>query len=165
MAKKEGRLLTKKQKEERAAAEIRKKALLASGVQIEGLQQQANGGERPRKVVYGRKKKVGGGAKENPSTLDDKSSAPVTSAVQSPVSKTESLPPPSPSPAPTDDVKDDWDAESDPDQVSPSVPAEDVKSDWDASSDDESNKLEPVKVPQTPAPKVAEKPLSKGMLP
>ena len=39
MAKKEGRLLTKKQKEQKAAAEIRRKALLASGVIIEGLQQ------------------------------------------------------------------------------------------------------------------------------
>ena len=38
VAKKEGRLLTKKQKEEQRVAELRKQALLASGVQIEGLQ-------------------------------------------------------------------------------------------------------------------------------
>ncbi|KAN0140215.1 hypothetical protein V8E53_002111 [Lactarius tabidus] len=49
LAKKEGRFLTKKQKEDQRAAEIRRQALLASGVQIEGLQQP---GALPKRPIY-----------------------------------------------------------------------------------------------------------------
>ncbi|KAI0042956.1 hypothetical protein FA95DRAFT_1563785 [Auriscalpium vulgare] len=59
LAKKEGRLLTKKQKDEQRAAEIRRQALIASGVQIEGLQQSATASKRP---MYGNRRK-GQGAK------------------------------------------------------------------------------------------------------
>jgi hypothetical protein len=60
VAKKEGRLLTKKQKEEKQMAELRKQALLASGVQIEGLHHgPGSGPPAAKKVVYGNRKKKG----------------------------------------------------------------------------------------------------------
>jgi translation initiation factor 5B len=58
-------LLTKKQKEERAAADVRRKALVESGVVIEGLQ--APAGAAPssaKKFSYGARKKKPGPAKE-----------------------------------------------------------------------------------------------------
>ncbi|GJJ07759.1 hypothetical protein Clacol_001964 [Clathrus columnatus] len=69
---KEGKLLTKKQKEEKAAAEIRKKALLESGVKIEGLQQQSNGSANGtvKKVSYGSRKWKGPVAKEGSVTKE-----------------------------------------------------------------------------------------------
>ena len=54
-------MLTKKQKEEQRAAELRKQALLASGVQIEGLQQHGDT-PKPKKVVYDNRKKKKGPA-------------------------------------------------------------------------------------------------------
>lgn len=149
MAKKEGRLLTKKQKEEQRAAEIRKQALIASGVQIEGLQQSSAPTKRP---VYANRKKAG--AKAGSSTP--------TSQPQTPVP-----PPPKeleaePTPAPkvetpkveakqvADDVKSDWDASSDEGEKA----AADIKDSWDDPSDEEE------------APKPAAKPVpapTKGM--
>lgn len=148
LAKKEGRLLTKKQKEERAMAEIRKKALIASGVQIEGLQQQQTGGP-PKKVVYGNRKKN----------------------VKKEV--TESRPrTPEPEPEPElpkeqakEDVngkgaaKDDWDASSE-EENEDTKKLEGVKDDWDASSEEETEKSVAVEqtkaqtpsIPKAPAP-------------
>lgn len=108
LAKKEGRYMTKKQKEEKAAAELRRQALLASGVQIEGLQQQA--GTSVKKAAFSNRKKKGPLAKEpsaspvpesRPETPDDILETPSPSHVE-PTSEEAKL----------DGVKDDWDASS-----------------------------------------------------
>ncbi|KAJ3759492.1 hypothetical protein EV360DRAFT_82055 [Lentinula raphanica] len=153
LAKKEGRLLTKKQKEERAAAEMRKQALLASGVQIEGLQQSSGA---PKKVVYNNRKKkgpAGNGASPVPSR---------PRTPESPVVQEEKLEP-TPAPAPAEDLptakdapteapaKDDWDASTD-EETQPTEGG--VKDSWDASSDEET---EPKSKPAA-APIVASKP-------
>lgn len=125
LAKKEGRLLTKKQKEEKAVAEIRKQALLASGVQIEGLQQ--GGATAPtKKVVYGNKKKKGHSAKE---------SSPAASRPRTPEPAVEDKPT-------NGDIKDDWDASSGDEQKAVEQPTAEttpdvIKDDWEASSDEE----------------------------
>lgn len=133
-AKKEGRLLTKKQKEERAAAERRKQALLASGVQIEGLQQPSSGA--PKKVVYDNRKKkpavASSGTRDSTPAPETKPStpeppAPLEPEVTKPAEK-------------ADDVKSDWDASSDDEKEKAPAKAEGVKSDWDASSDEEGEK-------------------------
>ncbi|GLB33308.1 putative translation-initiation factor 2 [Lyophyllum shimeji] len=140
LAKKEGRLLTKKQKEEQRMAEIRKQALLASGVQIEGLQAPSTNGA-PKKVVYGSRKKKAPAAKD---ASKDVSPAP------------ESRPltpePPKEEPKPVEEVKDEWDASSAEEEVKPAA-APDVKDDWDASSEEE----EEVKPAPAPVPAAAPK--------
>lgn len=174
--KKEGRLLTKKQKEERTAAEIRRKALLESGVKIEGLQQQQNGqaaGGAPKKVVYGSRKKKGPAqAKEEavPERGEPKSevvSSPVVeSLVVTPVqeeaaddweaSDTEEK-------KVLDDVKDSWDASSD-EEAGKKV-SDGVKDSWDASSDEEKASQPPKPLIPTKVTKPATKlpaPSSKG---
>lgn len=142
-AKREGTLLTKKQKEDKAVAELRKQALLKSGVQIEGLQASSSGASATKKVVYGNRKKKGPGGAG-------------TSAQASPVPSSRPLSPepmPEPTPAPTpavniekltidDDVKSDWDASSDDEAKAPA--SADVKDSWDASSGDEDEKPAPV---------------------
>ncbi|KAJ2918206.1 hypothetical protein MD484_g2161, partial [Candolleomyces efflorescens] len=129
--KKEGKLLTKKQKEEKQMAEMRKQALLASGVQIEGLQQ-SSGSAPPaaKKVVYGNRKKKGPTAK-------DASPAP-ESRPRSP----EPTPTPPPEPAVTESAKEeaaksDWEASSEAEAAAKPAAAPAVKDDWDASSEDE----------------------------
>ncbi|KAL0949089.1 hypothetical protein HGRIS_009180 [Hohenbuehelia grisea] len=136
LAKKEGRLLTKKQKEERAAAERRKQALLASGVQIEGLQQEAGAAPAPKKVVYGNRKKKGPAVKDASPVPE---SRPKTPEVETPPPAAEK---------PVEEPKDDWDASSDDEAAKPAEPApEGVKDDWDASSDEE-----PAPAPKEAAP-------------
>jgi hypothetical protein len=121
--------LTDKQKKERAQAEIQRKALLASGVRIEGLEQSTSSMPPgpPKKVVYGSKKKKP--LKHDTSTpspgltpqlrnlqlseeVDESTEQPAESSIQ----KTADDPP-------LDDVgsdvKDDWDASSDEDSTSP----------------------------------------------
>lgn len=137
LAKKEGRLLTKKQREEKAAAERRKEALLASGVQIEGLQR----GAPAKKPVYGKKKK-GPAVKDASPALESRPQTP--SSVASPARAAPSPLPAAPSPAPSSeaaegDVKSDWDADSD-DEAAKAAAAESVKDEWDASSEDEDAK-------------------------
>src|ERR1700735_870793 len=141
-AKKEGTLLTKKQKEEKAAAELRKQALLKSGVQIEGLQASGSGPPAGKKVVYGNRKKKGPGGAG-------------MSAEASPVPVSRPLSPeptPEHTPAPTspakveklpanDDVKSDWDASSDDEAKATAGP--NIKDSWDASSEDEDKKPMP----------------------
>ncbi|OCB84360.1 hypothetical protein A7U60_g8344 [Sanghuangporus baumii] len=146
-AKKEGRYLTPKQKEEQRRAELRKQALLASGVQIEGLAR----GEKSKRPVYGnRKKKAGPKGKDD----DDRSSTQaLTPEVQSPVVKTEDLPssePPSAAASPKVEVKDDWGAESEPEKPETPATADGIKSDWDASSSDEESKPESTKATKSP---------------
>ncbi|PSR77061.1 hypothetical protein PHLCEN_2v8094 [Hermanssonia centrifuga] len=136
LAKKEGRLLTKKQKEEQRAAELRKQALLASGVQIEGLQQQQTTGHAPKKVVYNNRKKKGpesvpasGPATREPSPVRE---------LPPPVAKVE--PPKEQASEKSGSVKDDWDASSG--DEAPQADGE-VKDSWDDSSEDEAKKSKP----------------------
>ena len=128
-------MLTPKQKQEQRMAELRKQALLASGVQIEGLQQQ---GQAPKRPVYDNKKKKKGPASQQagsgPSTREP-----------SPVREEKpATPEPIPAPEPeketeqeqeekAEDVKSDWDASSDDEKP-------DVKDSWDADSDEEEAK-------------------------
>lgn len=155
-AKKEGRLFTKKQKEEQRMAELRKQALLASGVQIEGLQQQHAGGQAPKKVVYGNRKKKG------PTSVTDSGPATRETSPVREVRPTPSKPATVPAAAPpaveaekSDDVKSDWDASSDEEK-----PAADVKDSWDASSDEEAAASKPPKA--APATNGATKAASKA---
>jgi translation initiation factor 5B len=118
-------LLTPKQKEEQRAAENRRRALLASGVRIEGLQQKDGPSAPPTKrPIYGRKKAPG--AKASP--------APSAPQTPQPLASKELTPEPDAAPDPkADDVKSDWDASSGDEKQPTTV----VKSDWDASSDEE----------------------------
>jgi translation initiation factor 5B len=126
--KKEGKLLTKKQKEEQKMAELRKQALLASGVQIEGLQASGSAPPAAKKVVYGNRKKKGPATKE-PSSKD------ASPAPESRPRSPEPSPSPSPAPAskPEDDAKSDWEASSDDEPEAKAA----VKDSWDASSEEE----------------------------
>ena len=126
-------------------ADIRKQALLASGVQIEGLQQ-ASGSAPPaaKKVVYGNRKKKGPGAKD------------VSPAPESRPRSPEPVPAAPVEPAETNDAKSDWDADSDKDEPQPeAAPPVDVKDDWDASSDEEGAAPPPPSKP-TPATKAVD---------
>ncbi|EJU06004.1 hypothetical protein DACRYDRAFT_19346 [Dacryopinax primogenitus] len=138
--KKEGRLLTPKQKAEKAAAEARMRALVASGVQIAGLQEKTED-TKSRKVVYGKSKKKtpngkagpGDGHSASPST--PASVAPELPSVQSPQSIVTTELTPEITEIADDSVKDDWDA-SEPEELA--KPEDDgVKEDWDAPSDEE----------------------------
>ncbi|RPD52854.1 hypothetical protein L226DRAFT_617631 [Lentinus tigrinus ALCF2SS1-7] len=137
LAKKEGRLLTKKQKEEQRAAELRKQALLASGVQIEGLQQHADT-QRPKKVVYdNRKKKKGPASAAGSSHPGTRDTSPVREEKPAtPTPEPEAEPAPAAMEPADEDVKDDWEASSDEEDKK----ADDVKDSWDQSSDDEEKK-------------------------
>jgi translation initiation factor 5B len=133
-AKKEGRLLTKKQKEEKAAAEIRRKALLESGVKIEGLQQQQNaqndGPAVPKKVMYGNRKKKGPAAlsKDEPGQKAEEE----TEAATPQTSEVVELPD-----AEVGSPKEDVEAsEYEVDMANGKASA--IKDSWDASSDEES---------------------------
>ncbi|PWY98646.1 hypothetical protein BCV70DRAFT_201448 [Testicularia cyperi] len=158
---KEGKLLTPKQKAEKAAAEARMQAMIRSGqIKVEGLQQRASeeASSEPKKrpLIDNRKKKKGPqkrdggltlpepvaskGDEDTAETADaDKAAEPATPAAPAPA-KAEERPdtPAAEAEAEVEDededqaVKDSWDAESD----------EDVKDDWDAESDDDA---QPVK--------------------
>ncbi|SCZ99374.1 BZ3500_MvSof-1268-A1-R1_Chr7-2g09505 [Microbotryum saponariae] len=134
---KEGKLLTPKQKAEKAAAEARLKALVGTeGVLIAGLQK-GNDGETARKVSYGSKKKSfhknGPQAAAEPVVEEKLEAAPVESVNEEENKEAGS----------DNDVKDDWDASD----------VEDVKDDWDASSsEDEEKEGAPAKVAPAAAP-------------
>jgi translation initiation factor 5B len=146
LAKKEGRFLTKKQKEDQRAAEIRRQALLASGVQIEGLQQP---GALPKRPIYGNRRK-GGHAKDSspaPDSLPQTPEPPLPKALASepnPELEAEQ----SSAENDTDDVQDDWEASSE-EETAP-LPAE-MKESWDDSSDDGEAEAEqkPTPAPQS----------------
>ncbi|TFK43116.1 hypothetical protein BDQ12DRAFT_596557 [Crucibulum laeve] len=149
IAKKEGRLLTKKQKEEKQMAEIRKQALLASGVQIEGLQQSA-GVPVAKKVVYGNRKKKGPAAKEASPAPESRPRSPETVASPTPT-QVEEVSETKPA-AEEEDLKSDWEASSDEEaKAKAPAPAAAVKDSWDASSGEEDE--EPAKL--VPAQKAA----------
>lgn len=105
---------------------------------IEGLKQSQN--DKPKKVVYGNRKKKTGPQKDTDNLSVTQVSTPET---LSPALKTDDLPvsepPETPRSAqsPLADVKDDWDADSGDEKPAEAATAVDVKSDWDASSGEE----------------------------
>lgn len=120
-------------------AEIRKQALLASGVQIEGLAQ-GSGSEAPapKKVVYGSRKKKGlivKGASPAPDSRPRTPEPVASSTVPAPAFDEPQVP--------ADDApKDDWDASSE-EESSKNGISKEVKDSWDASSDEETEKDRP----------------------
>ncbi|KAF7967593.1 hypothetical protein HWV62_33719 [Athelia sp. TMB] len=159
-ARKDGTLLTKKQKEEKLAAERRKEALLKSGVQIEGLQA-PSGAPPAKKVVYGNRKKkgpaavvAGSSAQASPAVVARALSPELTPEVTpqaTPGAQAQTLPATNDDAAANEDVKSDWDASSDEEAKAP--PPAEVKDDWDASSGDEEEKAPAAKA--GPAKKTA----------
>ncbi|KAI0318112.1 hypothetical protein OF83DRAFT_1163613 [Amylostereum chailletii] len=139
VAKKEGRLLTKKQKEDQRAAELRRQALLASGVQIEGLQEKSGGPSAPKRPIYGTRKKgqqAARGASPAPTTdSTPQTPEPGPTAELAPEPDVVRRTPAAEEKPTGDDVKSDWDASSD-DEATKAATA-DVKDSWDASSDEE----------------------------
>ncbi|KAF9526273.1 hypothetical protein CPB83DRAFT_770518 [Crepidotus variabilis] len=156
IARKEGRLLTKKQKEEKHAAELRKQALLASGVQIEALQQSGSAPAAGKKVVYGNRKKKAPTTKDASPAPDSRPRTPDTlSATASPAPSQAELPPATPTESAG--AKSDWEASTDEeDAAKVQVPPADVKDSWDDSSEDE-GQAKQVEKPATTKP-VATKP-------
>jgi translation initiation factor 5B len=136
LAKKEGRVLTKKQKEQRATAEAQKQALLASGVKIEGLLQPgtAAGSTGPKKVVYGaRKKKPTVANDSNTRSQDDSTSIRSHTPI---VERLEDAQPTTPNDQQA--AKEDWegsdeDAESKPTNVADMT----AKDTWEGSSNED----------------------------
>ncbi|GAA5882713.1 hypothetical protein JCM16303_006557 [Sporobolomyces ruberrimus] len=147
--KKEGKLLTPKQKAERAAAEARRQALLGSGVVIAGLQKDGENEHQPKKVTYGSRKRGGQQQKkeeESPApapVVEEKKKVeekPVAAAkVEEPKKEDED----------EEDVKDSWDASSAEEEEDKE---EEVKDSWDASSSDEEEEEKKVEE-KKPAPK------------
>lgn len=125
-------------------AEIRRKALLDSGVKIEGLQQQnasTNDSTAPKKVVYGSRKKKGPAAaptKAEPVTKVEKKaevSPPLTEVPDNAVT------------AENNDVGDDWEVSEDEENAG-------VKDSWDVSTDEETpDPPKPVAEPAKAPPK------------
>jgi len=146
LARKEGRLLTKKQKEEQRNAELRKQALLASGVQIEGLQPTSGSGA-PKKVVYGSRKKKPFGQKDAPLLPESRSQTPepASQPIEVPQSGDEKRSNLSWVESPVEEkgtqavVTNSWDASSDEEKTN----TPDVKDSWDVSSDEENVSLAP----------------------
>lgn len=111
-------------------AELRKQALLASGVQIEGLQQPSGSGA-PKRVVYGNRKK-------KPSSQKASSPAP-ESRPRSPEPASPLAAEATPKVEVGDEAKSDWENNTDEDKKTPESQKQ-VKDAWDASSDEEEGK-------------------------
>ena len=136
--------MTKKQKEEKAAAELRRQALLASGVQIEGLQMQHQAGVSGKKPVFGNKKKKGSTTKE-PSVSPAPESRPETPEIVAEASAPSPAESAAEEEAKLDGVKDEWDAssgdesdDSSEEEQTPEVQT-DVRDDLDTSSSTKAN--------------------------
>jgi translation initiation factor 5B len=139
---KEGKLLTPKQKAEAAAIEQRRKAFLASGAKVEGLGL-AGDSDKPKKVVYGNKKKP---VKKAPTATEP------PKAEVAPETPIEEAKPASPAPLITAQEEDDWDKE-DEDKVDDLVKgvegvAIDSGDDWDKSEDEGPQKPITVSAPK-----------------
>ncbi|KAM0789053.1 hypothetical protein ACM66B_003116 [Microbotryomycetes sp. NB124-2] len=162
---KEGKLLTPKQKAEKAAAEARMKALIESGVVVAGLGQGANGDSGSRKASYAKKKpnKKGPSAPGVVDSVASKGSAaeaePEKEEVAAPAVEAPKAEEPAKATVVADagaeeeeDVKDSWDASSEDEKP---AEEEDVKDSWDASSDEdaEEKKPEPKSAAAAAAPK------------
>lgn len=142
---KEGKLLTAKQKAELKLAEQRKAALLASGnITVAAMQNEKPAAEKPRRVVYDSKKKK----KQTPKSEPE---APKEESVEAPKEEPKEEPKAAPVEEPKDAPKDDWEAESDEDVKDDweAESEEDVKDDWEAESDDEKPAAKAEKAPAT----------------
>lgn len=117
--------MTKKQKEDQRLADLRKQALLASGVQVEGLQA-PGGGSSGKKVVYTNRKKDN----KKPVVADSKNASPAPSLPATPVAASNALPDPE---ATRQEEKDEWDESSEDEAPA----AAEVKDEWDVSSEEE----------------------------
>lgn len=147
--------MTKKQKEERAAAELRRQALLASGVHVEGLHQPSDFlATGTKKVVYSnRKKKPTAAETTSPSPSSPApSSRPLTPEPETPLEPAEE------SVSKVPGVKDDWDASSDEEDSKPSMTSG-VKDAWDDSSEEEDTPTKPTSAAKVS--KEAPKPVAK----
>ncbi|OCF72084.1 translation initiation factor aIF-2 [Kwoniella mangroviensis CBS 8886] len=146
-AKAEGRALTPAQKREKAAAEARKQAMLASGMVVAGLQDGA-APEAKKKVVYGNRKKQQKPTAKEIATPPPEPASPAPVPV--PVEK-------KPEPAPAkEESEDDWDkSEDEVEKVVAGVDklkVEESEDDWDKSSDDEATPAPaPIAAPKTSA--------------
>ncbi|WWC69675.1 uncharacterized protein I206_103618 [Kwoniella pini CBS 10737] len=149
-AKAEGRALTPAQKKERAAAEARKQAMLASGMMVAGLQDGAPAPEAKKKVVYGNRKKQQQQKPKETATPppEPASPAPAPAPVEQ---KSE------PATAAKEESDDDWDkSEDEVEKVVAGVDklkVEESEDDWDKSSDDETPAPAPTTKSSTPAAK------------
>jgi translation initiation factor 5B len=159
---KEGKLLTPKQKAEKAAAEARMQAMIKSGqIKVEGLEarNQDGGAESSKKskVIDSRKKK-----KQQPSGPksiiepviakgDDAVETAAEAAPEAPVAAQEKEAPAEVAAVEsTEDVKDSWDAGSD------------VQDDWDAESQGEEEQAEKKDTPAPVAAKATAAPATNG---
>ncbi|GAA6059793.1 hypothetical protein JCM10212_003688 [Sporobolomyces blumeae] len=146
---KEGKLLTPKQKAERAAAEARRQALMKSGVIIAGLQDKDEPEAGPKKVSYGNRKRGGKNEKkdeqpveeEKPKKAEEKKAEEKKVEVKEPEKK--AVEEAKKADEDEEDVKDSWDASSSDEEEEKKEEDEDVKDSWDASSSEEEE--EPVK--------------------
>ncbi|KWU47625.1 hypothetical protein RHOSPDRAFT_7210, partial [Rhodotorula sp. JG-1b] len=152
--KREGKLLTPKQKAERAAAEARRQALLSAGnVTIAGLQQQE--ADAPRKVSYGKRERANN---KKPVAAASPAEEKAPAAVEAKKEEEEKKAAPAQAQSEEkkddeeDDVKDSWDVSSSEDEAKA-----DVKDSWDASSDEEEEEQE-----KKPAPAAAPAPAGKA---
>ncbi|BEI85382.1 hypothetical protein CcaverHIS002_0507830 [Cutaneotrichosporon cavernicola] len=150
-AKAEGRVLTPAQKRERAAAEARKQALLASGVVIAGLQK--DGESKPKaRPVYGKKNTKKQQQQQTPTA----SGAATPTAPASPKKTETELKKEAPKPAAKDESEDDWD-KSDGEVEAATAAVKDLKvkdeseDDWDKSEDEEEEKPKPAAAKAAPA--------------
>jgi translation initiation factor 5B len=113
-------------------AERRKQALLASGVQIEGLQQSSGGGA-PKRVVYGNKKKKPLKTSSPATDSRPRSTEPTLEPDRQNKSTAEVV-------DDVDDVKSDWEKSADEEKSTSGMqpgPESQVKDSWDASDDEE----------------------------
>ncbi|KAG8906155.1 hypothetical protein FRB99_007469 [Tulasnella sp. 403] len=127
--KKEGKLLTPKQRKEKQQAELRRNALLASGVLVAGL------AERPQTKASKSDNRRRRGAKENVAAASEAS----TSAPQSPAVGSKSLEelPPASLGVKTAE-RENWDdSEDESEKPSAPVAAAEIKDDWEDDSDDD----------------------------
>ncbi|WVW83363.1 hypothetical protein I302_105382 [Kwoniella bestiolae CBS 10118] len=174
-AKAEGRALTPAQKREKAAAEARKQAMLASGMVVAGLQDGGAAPEAKKKVVYGNRKKQQKPTAKETATPPPEPASPAPAPV-------EKKPEPTPAPA-KEESEDDWDkSEDEVEKVVAGVDklkVEESEDDWDKSSDDEAapapasaaapkaaaptpSKTTPASAPTPAAPATNDKPAPKA---
>jgi translation initiation factor 5B len=145
-------LLTKKQREEKQMAEIRKQALIASGAQIEGLQQAGTSTSTLKKVVYGNRKKRGLAGKDtNLGSSRPRSPELEAASPRLPVQETYT--------AGQSSVNDYCDVSTDEKDTKTAAPGG-IKDSWDDSTDEEAEKSS-----VTPAigPETRGKPPTEGM--
>ncbi|WWC61356.1 translation initiation factor aIF-2 [Kwoniella dejecticola CBS 10117] len=147
-AKAEGRALTPAQKREKAAAEARKQAMLASGMVVAGLQDGGAAPEAKKKVVYGNRKKQ---QQQKPKETATPPPEPASPAPASTEKKAE----PTPAPA-KEESEDEWDkSEDEVEKVVAEVEklkVEESEDDWDKSSDEETPAPAPVPAAKPAAP-------------